>query len=385
MKKAVVLASLVVMTFNIWGMIPNYPDGSSGNNNKRRISQISENSEENDRNMRSRTSQQSENLSMSRLISEWSFDKWQTLIRQWMSQRKPVLSEEQQTLVLEFLSVVKKDIDHKVFEHVLAWKHQHPHDSSALMDELVEGKRLEWLNKVKEAMNVYENLLFFSAEHDFLNLAKYLVEEKGWDVNEKNTWGGTPLFVACENGNLNMIEYLVEKGAEIDVLDEAGVAALQRASYRGNLDVVQCLVDLGANVDVVVDNDEEDVDGETPLFWACEGKSFDVVKYLVEHGADVNKENEYGETPLFKACYSGNENIVKYLVEQGAGVNKESEDEETPLFFACLQGHENIVKYLVEHGADVNKATDSGETPLHIARKKGYENIVRYLVEHGAE
>jgi len=46
------------------------------------------------------------------------------------------------------------------------------------------------------------------------------------------------------------------------------------------------------------------------------------VKYLVEQGANINKEMKWGETPLFRACYSGKLNIVKYLVELGANINK---------------------------------------------------------------
>ncbi|ORX85834.1 ankyrin, partial [Anaeromyces robustus] len=57
----------------------------------------------------------------------------------------------------------------------------------------------------------------------------------------------------------------------------------------------------------------------------------DLVKYLIEHGADINKENRGGETPLFLACRSGNKNLVKYLIDLGADINKENEEGETPL------------------------------------------------------
>ncbi|ORX65883.1 ankyrin, partial [Anaeromyces robustus] len=57
----------------------------------------------------------------------------------------------------------------------------------------------------------------------------------------------------------------------------------------------------------------------------------DLVKYLIEHGADINKENEDGKTPLFWACESGNEDLVKYLIDLGADINKENEKGETPL------------------------------------------------------
>ena len=89
MKRAVVLASLVVMTFNIWGMITNNPDGNSGSSNKRTISQISENSEENDRNVRPRMSQQQE-------ISEASNVRLQALLQMMIRQAQPLLQAWQQ-------------------------------------------------------------------------------------------------------------------------------------------------------------------------------------------------------------------------------------------------------------------------------------------------
>ena len=78
-----------------------------------------------------------------------------------------------------------------------------------------------------------------------------------------------------------------------------------------------------------------------------------IVNYLVEHGADINKENEDGETPLFRTCYNGHENIFNYL-EYGANIKKENNYDQTPLYDACKNENENIIKFLVEHGADIN-------------------------------
>jgi len=54
------------------------------------------------------------------------------------------------------------------------------------------------------------------------------------------------------------------------------------------------------------------------------------------------------KTPLFNICESGNENLVKYLIEQGADINKEDVNGKTPLFYVCSSGNENLVKYLME-------------------------------------
>jgi len=66
---------------------------------------------------------------------------------------------------------------------------------------------------------------------------------------------------------------------------------------------------------------------ETPIYNACIIGDINVVKCLVEHGADINAINPKFETPLHKACLNGNENIVKYLVEHGVDINKETREE----------------------------------------------------------
>ncbi|KAL6616846.1 ankyrin repeat-containing domain protein [Neocallimastix sp. 'constans'] len=107
-----------------------------------------------------------------------------------------------------------------------------------------------------------------------------------------------------------------------------------------------------------------------------------IIKYLIKHGADVNKENKNEETPLYCACQEGNEKIVKYLIECGADIkmiddlddiNEESYIGNNLLFHACESGNENIVKYLVKHGVDVKK------------NKSGNENRVKYIVEFGVD
>lgn len=144
-----------------------------------------------------------------------------------------------------------------------------------------------------------------------------------------------------------------------------------------------------------------DKDKRTPLSIAAEKGYESIVKYLIEHGADVNKVGmSNGPTPLFMALYNGNENIVKYLVEHGADVNKECKGG-FPLHLAAANGLEASMKYLIDHGADVNLQNDSGRTALvcvmsHVANGTGHVyrtdddqekeyQMVRYLLDNGAD
>ena len=138
------------------------------------------------------------------------------------------------------------------------------------------------------------------------------------------------------------------------------------------------------------DINKESKNGETPLFNKCKNKNKDLVKYLVEHGLDINI---YGKTPLFYTCESGNINLEVYLVEHGADIkkksiygrtplflaieseNKENKNGETSLFLVIESENEDLKEFLVEHGADINKEerTDH-ETPLLNAYKEEIRN-----------
>jgi len=108
--------------------------------------------------------------------------------------------------------------------------------------------------------------------------------------------------------------------------------------------------------------------------------NINIVKYLVEHGVDINEETLYDITPIFEACSSWNETLVKYLVEHGVDINKGYNDNETLLIKACEDGNLELVKYLVEHGADTNKENIYKETPLIKACEDGNLELVKYLV-----
>ena len=99
----------------------------------------------------------------------------------------------------------------------------------------------------------------------------------------------------------------------------------------------------------------------------------DVVRALIEAGADLNKAHNDGRTPLYMAAQEGHEAVVKALIEAGVHVNKTDDDGWTPLYIAAQEGHEAVVKALIEAGPDVNKTDDDGWTPLYKAAYSGHE------------
>jgi ankyrin repeat protein len=168
-------------------------------------------------------------------------------------------------------------------------------------------------------------------------------------------------------------------------LDNIGIrlagnrASLPNAAHLGLTEIVKLLLEKGADVNV------EDGDGGTALHRAaCMGHEA-VARQLLENGADVNarrKDNVW--TPLREAAGSGHEAVVRLLLENGADVSAKGKDNFLPLHHAAGEGHEAVVRLLVENGADIDAEDSDGDTALHSAAFKGHEAVARLLLEKGA-
>ena len=130
----------------------------------------------------------------------------------------------------------------------------------------------------------------------------------------------------------------------------------------------------------------------TPLTYAAKYNNRDIVEFLIEKGAKVNKADDEDVTPLYNAIIYNNIDIVKLLVENGADVNKANAKNETPLHIAVHHGYKKIVKILIENGANINtQDTINKYTPLHLALScpgpiedeafMGYLNIAELLIK----
>ena len=124
------------------------------------------------------------------------------------------------------------------------------------------------------------------------------------------------------------------------------------------------------------------------LHKAVEQNRIEMVKWLIENGAEVNAKNTDHRTPLHHASNSGLFEVVQYLIENGANVNAKDKDDLTPLHDASLNPTNKstkILKYLLENGAQIDAKTKSGWTPLHYATAYGQLDIVQYLIAEGCQ
>ena len=161
-----------------------------------------------------------------------------------------------------------------------------------------------------------------------------------------------------------------------------------RACKEGDLLKVKSMVERGHNVNG--ENEKvyrlyEMIYG-TPLMYAAGEGRFDVVKYLINHGADVSKTNVDKETALHYASEYGQLKVAELLLSRGAGIDVEDKWCRTPLMLAAARGHSDILLCLINHGADLNKTKFNvhKRTALHYAIEYGHLKVVELLLSKGA-
>ncbi|KAL8773553.1 MAG: hypothetical protein Q9209_001658 [Squamulea sp. 1 TL-2023] len=289
------------------------------------------------------------------------------------------------------------------------------------------------------------SLLQIAAAFGHIEIIKVLLEF-GANINAAGApFGGTALWYAAHRGLVNTVEFLLDRGAEIELLPKAsigtghnalisaakvghlqvvqillskganinataqGMTALRLASQYGHTPVVQLLLSEGASIDFEYNSDalpvaayygrEETVSIliaagidvnvchyliGTPLQGASTGGSLSISQHLIASGADVNiKGGRYG-TALQAAAYEGHLSMMELLLASGADANIRGGEYGGALQAACLQGYEFMVRLLLDHGIDINAYDEGSPSPLQCACIRGHESIARSLIDRGA-
>lgn len=164
--------------------------------------------------------------------------------------------------------------------------------------------------------------------------------------------------------------------------------ALVIAALNGNYSIVRLLLDeFWYNIDLETTGKVYlggyFVKGATALWCAAGSGHFDIVRALVEAGANVNSNTTTKSTPLRAACFEGRLDIVKYLVSKNADIHIANKFNNTCLMVAADKGHTQVVRFLLDHKADPDTLACCGASALHYSAESGNLPIVKELVEYG--
>jgi ankyrin repeat protein len=244
--------------------------------------------------------------------------------------------------------------------------------------------------------------LIFAAREGDLESSKLLLDG-GADVNGTSEYGWTPLLTAVNNRNYKLAVYLLERGANPNLANKGGWTPLYLATDNRNieggdypvprpdldhLEVIKALLDKGANVNQAVKENTLTrtiftmqwffESGATPFIRAAQSSDVELMKLLLERGADPKVRTDYGDTALTLAGGIGwvdgvtyerspkeNFEAVRMLLDLGLDPNASNTEGRTPLMGAALKGRSDVVQLLVDRGARLD-TRDRGSRDTHI-------------------
>ena len=234
--------------------------------------------------------------------------------------------------------------------------------------------------------------LYHVAEFGFRGMVEYLISKHPEDLNVKGLHG-TPLHAALHEGHADVALLLLRHCSDMDVRGVEHRTPLHMAVDSGLLEITRVLVERHADINA------RDSRGRTPLhptmpdyFGTFDDRYFDVVRYLLECGADVDAQaNTDHSTPLHLASYWGGVKVARLLLDHGANIDVRDEKGQTQLHRTLINmeyefedyGFDDM-QFLLDHGADVDALDDDHSTPLHVVSQFGNAKVARLLLEHDA-
>ena len=223
---------------------------------------------------------------------------------------------------------------------------------------------------VKNVIIPKENdLLHLASEQGNLDFVKYLLN-KGFDINSFSSDLRTPLSYAVIANKINVVNYLISQGADVNLYNIR--SPLHKAIENDNIRMVQCLLDNRANIEAI------DCDRNTPLMVAIKEKKREIVNLLIERNANVNAVNK-NKNVLITAIQYFDFLIVERLIEAGADVNANNS-----LFYAVKKVNSSLTKLLLDHGANPNIVDDFNKSPLYYSVEYDIFKTFQYLIEYGS-
>jgi ankyrin repeat protein len=221
--------------------------------------------------------------------------------------------------------------------------------------------------------------IFMSVKKGDLETVKTLLEKDPALLNARGNLDRTPLLEAVLSRQPAICEFLLDKGADLNLTNKEGFGPLHFAAFTGEIEMAKLLTAKGAAL-----SPNANVIGATPLDLAVGAGRREMIELLIAKGAPLNLRDKKGNTPLLKAVLSGRAEIAGLLVHKGAAVDDKDPMGSTPLLLAALTGQKELAAWLIENKADVNAANALGGTPLSVAVREGHQEVVDLLVAKGA-
>ena len=217
-----------------------------------------------------------------------------------------------------------------------------------------------------------------AAERGHVDIVKELLTRTDVDVNHVNNLGWTALLeaiVLSDGGERHqqIVQLLVDHGADIDIADKDGVTPLQHARARGFTEIERILLAASEHRTSQAQNQQ--------LIAAADRGDLKAVKQLLAQGADVRAQDDRGRTALIAAAYRNDLAVADALIQAGADVNVQDKTKQSAYLIATSDGFVELLKLTLQAGADVQRTDSFNGTGLIRAADRGHVEIITELLK----
>jgi len=219
-----------------------------------------------------------------------------------------------------------------------------------------------------------------------LGNVKVFIKHK-FDVNTKDTRGNSALMWASTDGNTEIAKLLIEAGADINTINNSGFTAFAFASKnQHNNNIIKLLDDAKDNLiksKKATEDDNVKLLTEENWFLAIENKDIDAIKVFIRYKFDINVKDDEGNIALKMSM--GHYNILKLLIDAGADINIQDNNGRTVLMTASIYNIIGCAKLLTDNGADINIKDYTSRTAIMWATSNNHTDIVKLLIDANAD
>ncbi|KAK3611376.1 hypothetical protein CHS0354_036573 [Potamilus streckersoni] len=224
---------------------------------------------------------------------------------------------------------------------------------------------------------ITSNTLFASIMIGDFKGVKNILQKEPQMMLLKEKEDKTPLHMASNCGNVEIVDFLCHQGVPLEDVDSDGNTPLLVASDKGHLEVMKLLIEKGAKKNAKNKNDEG------AIFLMVKQKNKKGLKLLLELECDINSKDKQSQTPLYEAINSNDEELLNIILAwPRLDINSKDSMGFSPFCHACKKGNIYAVMRLLQIGADINdQQENTGHTGLHLAVYNNRRDIVDYLLK----